>query len=194
MDETMRNLTKAFIGESMARNRYTFYAKVAKGEGFEQIADIFLSTAENEREHASWFFKHLTLLMKAAGGEFDEITVEASAPTTLGTTLENLKAAMAGEVHEHTKLYPAFGDVAEREGHPEVAKRFREVGKAEEHHAQRFGKLITVVESGTVFKKDREVWWVCRECGRLYYGKEPPKICPTCSHPASYYQLFCEEF
>lgn len=194
MDETMKNLTKAFMGESMARNRYAFYAKAARSEGFEQIAEIFLSTADNEREHASWFFKHLNLLIKATNEKLDEITVETSAPTVIGTTVENLKAAMAGEVHEYTKLYPEFAEVADREGHPEVAKRFREIAKAEEHHAERYKKLLNVVETGTVFKKDKEVWWVCRECGRTWFGKEPPKICPTCGHSGSFYQLLCEVY
>lgn len=194
MNETIRNLVKAFIGESQARNRYSFYASVAKKEGFEQIAEIFRITAENEKEHASTLFKLINELKKEKGEELDEIKVEAVAPTVLGDTAQNLEAAIAGENHEHTKMYPEFADVAEREGYPEIAARLRAIAKAEEHHEERYRKLLREVEAGTVFKKDREVWWVCRECGYIHYGKEPPERCPSCNHPRSYFQLKCEEY
>ncbi|KYH38390.1 MAG: rubrerythrin [Candidatus Bathyarchaeota archaeon B26-1] len=194
MNETIKNLVKAFIGESQARNRYSFYASVAKKEGFEQIAEIFRITAENEKEHASTLFKLINELKKEKGEELDEIKVEAVAPTVLGDTAQNLKAAIAGENHEHTKMYPEFADVAEREGYPEIAARLRAIAKAEEHHEERYRKLLREVEAGTVFKKDREVWWVCRECGYIHYGKEPPERCPSCNHPRSYFQLKCEEY
>ncbi|HDD69436.1 MAG TPA: rubrerythrin family protein [Candidatus Korarchaeota archaeon] len=194
MEETIRNLVKAFIGESQARNRYTFYAKVAKKEGFEQIAEVFLITAENEKEHASWLFKLINELKRRSGEELKEIKVEAICPTTLGTTAENLKAAIVGENYEYTKMYPEFADVAEREGFPEIAARLRAIAKAEQHHEERFKKLLKEVEAGTVFKKDREVWWVCRECGYMHYGKEPPEKCPSCGHPRSFFQVKCEEY
>ena len=194
MNETIKNLVKAFIGESQARNRYSFYASVAKKEGFEQIAEIFRITAENEKEHASTLFKLINELKKEKGEELDEIKVEAVAPTVLGDTAQNLKAAIAGENHEHTKMYPEFADVAEREGYPEIAARLRAIAKAEEHHEERYRKLLREVEAGTVFKKDRDVWWVCRECGYIHYGKEPPERCPSCNHPRSYFQLKCEEY
>jgi len=194
LNETIKNLVKAFIGESQARNRYSFYASVAKKEGFEQIAEIFRITAENEKEHASTLFKLINELKKEKGEELDEIKVEAVAPTVLGDTAQNLKAAIAGENHEHTKMYPEFADVAEREGYPEIAARLRAIAKAEEHHEERYRKLLREVEAGTVFKKDREVWWVCRECGYIHYGKEPPERCPSCNHPRSYFQLKCEEY
>jgi len=194
MGKTIENLTKAFIGESMARNRYGFYSKVARNEGYEQIAEIFLITADNEKEHASWLFKLINELKGKSEGNFDEITVEASAPTVLGTTAENLKAAIAGENHEHTKMYPEFADVAAKEGFPEISRRLRAIALAERHHEERYRKLLKEVEAGTVFKKEKEVWWVCRECGYVHFGKQPPEKCPSCDHPRSFYQLKCEEY
>ncbi len=194
MKNTIENLVKAFIGESQARNRYAFYAKVAKKEGFEQIAGIFLITAENEKEHASNLFKLINDLKKKSNERLDEIKVEAVAPTVLGSTAENLKAAIAGENYEHTKMYPEFADVAETEGFPEIARRLRAIAKAEEHHEERYKKLLEEVEAGTFFKKEKDVWWVCRECGYIHFGKEPPEKCPSCDHPRSYFQLKCEEY
>ena len=194
MKNTIKNLAKAFIGESQARNRYTFYAKIAKNEGFEQIAEIFLITTENEKEHASWLFKLINELKKQSNEKLDEIKVEAVAPTTLGSTLENLKAAIAGENYEYTKMYPEFADVAEKEGFPEIAARLRAIAKAEEHHEERYKKLLKEVEAGTVFKKKKEVWWVCRECGYVHFGKQPPEKCPSCDHERSFYQIICEEY
>ncbi len=194
MKETLKNLAKAFIGESQARNRYDFYAKKAKKEGFEQIAEIFLITAENEKTHAKRLFEHINELKKKSGEKLGEIEIEASVPTTYGTTAENLKAAIAGENHEHTKMYPEFAATAEKEGLTEIAKRLKSIAKAEEHHEERYVKLLKQVEAGTVFKKDKEVWWICRECGYAHFGKEPPEECPSCDHPKSFYQLKCEEY
>ena len=194
MNKTIENLTKAFIGESQARNRYTFYAKIAKKEGFEQISEIFLITAENEREHAKWLFRLINDLKKKSQENLDEIKVEAIAPTTLGDTKENLKSAIAGENYEHTKMYPEFAKIAEEEGYPEIAKRLRAIAKAEEHHEERYKKLLKEVEASTVFKKEKEVWWVCKECGYIHFGKEPPEKCPSCNHPRSYFQVKCEEY
>jgi len=194
VEKTIKNLTKAFIGESQARNRYTFYSKIAKKEGFEQIAEIFLITAENEKEHASWLFRLINELKKKSDEKLDEIKVEVVVLTILGTTIENLKAAIAGENYEHTKMYPEFADIAEKEGFPEIAKRLRAIAKAEEHHEERFKKLLKEMEAKTVFKKEKEVWWVCRECGYIHFGKEPPEECPSCSHPKSFYQVECEKY
>jgi len=192
--KTLENLVKAFIGESQARNRYTFYASIARKEGFEQIAEIFLITAENEKEHAETLFKLISELKKRVGREVSELKVEAAAPLVLGSTTENLRAAIAGENYEHTKMYPEFAKVAEEEGFPEVAARLRAIAKAEEHHEERFRKLLKEVEAGTVFKKDREVWWVCRKCGYVHYGREPPPKCPSCGHSSNYFQIKCEEY
>ncbi|MBS7288141.1 MAG: rubrerythrin family protein [Candidatus Freyarchaeota archaeon] len=194
MKETLEVLVKAFIGESQARNRYSFYAKKAKEEGYEQIAEVFLITAENEKEHASNLFKLINELRKRSSEKLDEIKVEAAAPLILGNTVENLKAAIAGENYEHTKMYPEFASIAEKEGFPDIAKRLRAIAKAEEHHEERYRKILTQVEAGTVFKKREEVWWVCRECGYIHYGVEPPEECPSCGHPRSYFQLKCEEY
>ncbi len=194
MRRTMENLAKAFVGESQARNRYTFYSKVARKEGFEQIAEIFLITAENEKEHASWLFRLISELGKKGGSLPQEMRVEASVPTTLGTTAENLRAAIAGENYEWTSMYPEFARVAEEEGLPEVASRLRAIAVAEKHHEERYSKLLREVERGTVFRKEKEVWWVCRECGYVHFGKEPPERCPSCDHERSFYQLKCEEY
>jgi len=194
MKRTIENLVKAFIGESQARNRYTFYSKVARQEGFEQIAEIFLITAENEKEHASWLFRLINELKKQTDEDLSEIKVEVTAPTVLGTTAENLRAAIAGENYEHTKMYPEFASVAEEEGLREIAERLRAIAVAEKNHEERYRKRLAEVEAGTVFKKEKEVWWVCRECGYVHFGNEPPEICPSCSHPRSFYQVMCEEY
>ena len=194
MRNTIENLVKAFIGESQARNRYTFYAGIAKKEGFEQIAEVFLVTADNEKEHAETLFELINEIKKKSGEELSEIKVEVSAPLVLGTTIENLKAAIAGENYEHTKMYPEFADVAEKEGFPEIAARLRAIAKAEEHNEERFKKLLKEVEAGTVFKKERGVWWVCRKCGYVHFGKEPPERCPSCGHSKNYFQVKCEEY
>jgi len=194
MQKTIQNLVKAFIGESQARNRYSFYAKIAKKEGFEQIAEIFLITAENEKEHAKQLFGLINELKKKMGEDLSEIKVEAVVPTTMGSTAENLKAAIAGENYEHTQMYPEFAQVAEEEGLKEIADQLRAIAIAEKHHEERYQKLLKEVEQGTVFKKEKEVWWVCRECGYVHFGTEPPEICPSCKHPRNYYQIKCEEY
>ena len=194
MKQTIKNLTKAFIGESQARNRYTFYAKVAKKEGFEQISEIFLITAENEKEHAKRLFEHIQELKEKPGEKLDKIQVEASALTAYGSTAENLKAAAAGENYEYTKMYPEFAEIADKENLPEIAKRLRAIAVAEKHHEERFKKLLEQVEAGTFFKKKEKVWWVCRECGYVHFGEQAPEKCPSCDHPQSFYQVKCEEY
>jgi rubrerythrin len=194
MSETIKNLAKAFIGESQARNRYTMYSKVAKKEGYEQIAEIFLLTADNEREHAAKLFEEIQNLKKVSDEDLSKIVVEAEAPTDYGTTAENLKAAIAGENWEHVTMYPEFAATAESEGYEKIAARLTSIAKAEEHHEERYIKLLKSVEEGTVFKKDEEVWWVCRECGYAHFGKEAPEECPSCNHARAYYQLKCETY
>jgi rubrerythrin len=194
MKKTIENLTKAFIGESQARNRYTFYARVAQKEGYEQICEIFTVTADNEKIHAKRLFEQINELKKKSKEKFDPIMVEAEAPTTYGTTIENLKAAIAGEHHEHASMYPEFAEIAKNEGLPELAKRLLAIAKAEEHHEERYKKLLKELEAGTVFKKKKETWWVCRECGYIHFGKEPPVKCPACDHPTAFYQVKCEEY
>jgi len=188
MNDTIKNLAKAFAGESQARNRYTFYAKIAKKEGFEQIAEIFLTTAENEREHAKWLFRLIDELKQKSGDNFNEITVEAAIPATLGDTTKNLKASIDGENYEHAKMYPEFADIAEKEGFPEIAQRLRAIAIAEKHHEERYKKLLEEIEKNTVFKKEEKVYWICRKCGYMHKGQEPPEKCPSCDHPKNYFE------
>lgn len=190
MSETIKNLAKAFVGESQARNRYTMYSKISKKDGYEQLSEIFLVTADNEREHAKWNFKMLNDLNKDE--KLDAIDIDADVPTTLGTTVENLKAAIAGENYEYTTMYPEFADVAEKEGFSEIATRLRAIGVAEAHHEERYKKLLAEVEGNTVLKKSEKKAWVCRKCGYVHDGEEPPEECPSCSHPKKYFELRCE--
>ena len=184
--ETEKNLLKSFAGESQARNRYTFFASVAKKEGYEQIAAIFLETAGNEKEHAEVFFKHML------GGD---VEVTAGYPAgRIGGTGENLLAAAEGEKLEWGTLYPGFEETAKKEGFMDVAKSFEEISEVEEQHEKRFRKLLENVINGAVFKRDEKVPWKCRNCGYVHIGKEPPQICPACQHPQSYYELQAENY
>jgi rubrerythrin len=183
---TEQNLLKAFAGESQARNRYAFFASQAKKDGFEQIAAIFEETADNEKEHAKVFFKHLE------GGPV-EITATYPAGHT-GGTAHNLLAAAEGEKEEWGSLYPDFAQVAEEEGFKDVAHSFREIAEVEEHHELRYRKLLANVESGRVFKRDTAVKWRCRNCGYVHEGPEAPEQCPACQHPKAFYELFVEAY
>ncbi len=194
MEQTIKNLTKAFIGESQARNRYSYYAKVAKKEGYEQISAIFLETAEQEKTHAKRLFEHINELKEQSDEKLDHIEVNASAPTEYGTTEENLKAAIAGEHYEHSDMYPSFATQAEEEGLDHIARRLKSIAKAEEHHQQRYEKLLARVQNGSVFKREQEETWLCRECGYVHTGLEAPEVCPSCDHPQAFYQLQCETY
>ena len=183
---TEKNLLAAFAGESQARTRYTFFASVAKKEGYEQIAAIFQETADNEKEHAKLFFKHLK------GGM---VEVKAAYPAgVIASTAENLKAAAEGEKLEWGTLYPNFADVAEQEGFSDVARTFRSVAKVEANHERRYLKLLENVKQRKVFKKDKPIKWKCRNCGYVYEGSEAPEKCPVCSHPRSYFEVWCENY
>lgn len=195
MRKTLENLTKAFIGESQARNRYFLYANQAKIEGYTLIHDIFLETAKQEREHAKWNFKMLQDVKQKMGEELDEIVVDgALAPLVLGNTVDNLKAAIAGEHYENTEMYPEFADVAEKEGLQDIADRLLAIAHAEEHHEDRYTKLLAQVEAGTLFKKKEPVMWVCPVCGYIHIGEEPPKKCPACDHASIYFRVLNEEY
>jgi rubrerythrin len=184
--KTEKNLLAAFAGESQARNRYTLFAEKAKEEGYEQIAAIFLETADNEREHANRYFSFL---------EGGDVEIQAAYPAgPVGTTLENLRAGAKGENFEHSTLYPGFADVADKEGFKEIAVVFRRVSDVEVWHEKRYNKLAKNVKEKTVFKKDNKVLWKCRVCGRIHEGLEPPKKCPTCLNPTSYFELYCENY
>lgn len=194
MKKTLENLTKAFIGESQARNRYTFYAKIAKKEGYEQIAEVFLITADNEKEHAKRLFEHIQEVQKQLADHADEIKVEAAAPLVYRDTVDNLRAAINGENYEYTEMYPEFAKQAQEDGLDKIAARLKSIANAEKHHEERYKKLLKQVEAGTVFKKDKEVEWMCRECGYIHIGTEPPEKCPSCDHEKGFYQVKCEEY
>lgn len=184
--KTEKNLLKAFAGESQARNRYTYFASQAKKDGYEQICGIFLETAENEKEHAKVFFKHL---------EGGEVEITASYPAgKIGTTEENLLAAAEGEKLEWGTLYPDFAKTAKEEGYDEVAESFTEIGEVEEEHEKRYRKLLDNVKKDTVFKRSKEAKWKCRNCGYVHHGKEAPDVCPACKHPKSYFELMAENY
>jgi len=185
--KTEQNLLKAFAGESQARNRYTFFAKIAQKEGYEQIGAIFLETAENERQHAKQFFKYLE------GGTV-EITAAYPAGKLDSTTAENLEAAADGENEEWTDLYPAFGDMAESEGFKDVANTFRQIVKVEAKHEARYRKLLDNVEKGQVFEKLETVKWICRKCGFVHEGPKALKVCQACKHPQAYQEVYAENF
>ena len=184
--QTEKNLLAAFAGESQARTRYTFFASQAKKEGYEQIAAIFEETSGNEKEHAELFFKHLK-------GGMAEITAAYPAGV-IGNTAQNLQAAAAGEKLEWGTLYPNFGEIAEKEGFPQVANTFRQIAKVEAYHERRYNKLLESFNQGKVFKKDQPIKWKCRNCGLVFEGPEAPAACPTCMHPRSYFEIWVENY
>jgi rubrerythrin len=184
--QTEKNLLAAFAGESQARNRYTYFASAARKEGYEQIANLFLETAENEKEHAKIFFKHL---------EGGEVEIMAGYPAgVIGDTKKNLEAAAAGEKMEWTTIYKNFAGIAKKEGYPEVARSFEQVAKVEQFHESRYRKLIKNVTNGEVFKKKKKVKWHCMNCGYVMESTEPPKNCPVCLHPKAYYEVLAENY
>ena len=179
--QTEKNLLAAFAGESQARNRYTYFASQARKEGYVQISAIFEETANQEKEHAKREFKFLK------GGDA-EITAAFPAGV-IGSTIENLKAAAAGEHYETTEMYPGFAKVAEEEGFNEIAKAFRSIAVAEQRHEERYLTLAKNITDGVVFKRDKPVRWVCRNCGYVHEGPEAPDVCPACAHPQSHFEL-----
>jgi rubrerythrin len=190
--KTAVNLLKSFAGESQARNRYTYYASVADKEGYKQIRNIFIETADNEKEHAKRFYKYLLAGFEGEMPAMLEIT--ADFPIAQGTTLENLKAAAAGEKEEWADLYPTFAQVAEEEGFHEIAETFRMIASAEKRHETRYNKLLDNVQNGKVFKKDTAVQWKCGNCGYVHEGAEAPEICPACIHPQAHFEVFVETY
>lgn len=171
--QSEKNLMTAFAGESEARNKYTFFASVAQKQGFEQIAALFLKTADNEKEHAKLWFKELN---------------------GIGDTADNLKAAAAGENYEWTDMYDSFAKTAEKEGFPELAARFRLVGAIEKHHEERYRALLHNIEMAEVFTKSEVKVWECRNCGHIVVGTQAPEVCPTCNHPQSYFEVHAENY
>ncbi len=184
--QTEKNLLTAFAGESQARNRYDYFAKQAKKDGYEQISGIFAETAENEKEHAKRLFKFLK------GGETE---VRAAFPAgVIGPTTDNLKAAAAGENYEHTTMYPEFAKIADNEGFNEIAGVFRSIAIAEAQHEKRYLALLDNIKTGKVFQRDTAVKWRCRNCGYIHEGKEPPEQCPACAHPRAHFELLGENW
>ena len=183
---TEQNLLKAFAGESQARNRYEFFAKAAKNEGFEQISAVFLETANHEKAHAKRFFKFF---------EGGAVTITATYPAGLiGTTVENLKAAAGGEHEEWTMLYQEFAETARAEGFPEVAAAFKMAAKVETEHEKRFLQLLQNLETGAVFQKPEKVRWLCRNCGYIHEGEKAPGTCPACLHPQAFFEVAAENY
>jgi len=179
--QTEKNLLAAFAGESQARNRYTYFATQAKKDGYEQIAGILEETANQEKEHAKREFKFL---------EDGNVEITAAFPAgVIGSTLDNLKAAAEGEHYENTQMYPTFAETADKEGFPEIAKVFRMIAVAEKRHEDRYVALARNITEGRVFKREKPVRWVCRNCGYVHEGMEPPDICPACAHPKSYCEI-----
>jgi rubrerythrin len=183
---TEKNLLKAFAGESQAKNRYTFFAKQAQKDGYEQIAALFAETALNEEQHAKVFFRFL---------EGGPVEITATYPAgIIGTTAENLKAAADGELEEWSELYPEFGKIAGEEGFPKVATAFKMIATVEKHHENRYRKLLTNLEKNRVFEKEEKVYWVCRKCGYVHYGTKALQNCPACQHPTAYFELLAENY
>ncbi len=186
--QTAQNLLKAFAGESQARNRYTFAASIARKEGLEHVAAIFMETAENEKEHAKLFFKQLEPLSSSM------IEIVASYPAVAGDTAAQLKAAYEGEAEEWGELYPQFAQVAREEGFAEAARVFEQVAKVEKEHEARFRRLYDHVVNGTVFQRGEKIYWRCRNCGHIHEGTTAPKVCPVCMHPQAYFEPVGEKF
>ena len=184
--QTEKNLLTSFAGESQARNRYTYFASKAKKDGYVQIADIFAETADQEREHAKRFFKFLQ------GGE---VMISYEFPAgVIGPTVDNLKAAAAGEHYEHTEMYPGFAKVAAEEGFNEIAAVYRAISVAEKQHEKRYLDLAANIEAGKVFTREAPVVWRCRNCGYLYEGTSAPNLCPACAHPQAHFELLGENW
>ena len=196
MKETPKKLFTAYVGESQARNRYTFWSKIAKKEGYALISQIFLETADQELQHGTWFYKMLQDFKKEE--KFDDMKVlpEAAFHTTYGTTAENLKSAMEGEDMEWQTLYPDIADTAEKEGYPKIASRVRAIIKAEKHHSERYGKLLKLVGDDAFFKRGKKIVWVCMECGYEVEMDSLPEDwkCPSCDHPRANFRKKCEMY
>lgn len=184
--ETLQCLVNAFSGESQARNRYTFYAKQAKKEGYEQIAAVFLDTAENEKEHAKLFYKHIP--------NAEHRTVNAAYPFFFGSTLDNLLAAAEGEREEWESVYKYGAETAKAEGFDEIANLFSGIIQIEKHHSHRYAILAEQLKAGTLFSKEEASQWICRKCGHIQISKCAPSKCPVCEHPQGYFEIFTERF
>ena len=188
--KTAENLMKSFAGECQARTRYTYYASIAKKQGYVQIPNIFMETAEQEKEHAKRFYK----LLKEDFSD-ESIEIQSSYPVSFHQeTAKNLKAAAEGENEEWTELYPAFAKIAKEEGFEEIAEIYNRISEVESRHERRYKKLLENIENNTVFKKSESVLWKCNNCGYIYEGEEAPSLCPACQHPQGYFEVFIENY
>ncbi|MCD8377588.1 MAG: rubrerythrin family protein [Candidatus Gastranaerophilales bacterium] len=178
-------LVNAFAGESQARNRYTIFASIAGAEGYHEVSDVFLSTAENEREHAKLFYNHIPNGIHKVDAEY---------PFFRGSTLENLKSAAEGERDEWETIYQNSSDIARSEGYDDIADLFMHIIEVEKHHEHRFIELYNNLKDGTMFRKDHQAQWVCKKCGYILIGEAAPKICPCCLHPVGYFKIFSERY
>lgn len=188
--KTAENLMKSFAGECQARTRYTYYASIAKKQGYVQISNIFMETAEQEKEHAKRFYK----LLKEDFSD-ESIEIQSSYPVSFHQeTAKNLKAAAEGENEEWTELYPAFAKIAKEEGFEEIEEIYNRISEVESRHERRYKKLLENIENNTVFKKSESVLWKCNNCGYIYEGEEAPSVCPACQHPQGYFEVFIENY
>lgn len=194
MNKTLSGLLQAFVGESQARNRYSFYAGIARKEGYEQIAEIFDITADNEREHAHWFYKMIKEVAESLNEDINNLITETPVPFMHGKTEDNITAAISGETHEYSTMYPEISNQALKDGFTRIAARVKSISVAEKHHAERYNKLLKNLKNNTVFEKEENIWWFCRECGYLHFGKKPPEECPACGHSKAFYQVMSEEY
>ena len=195
MNRLVEALAQAYVGESQARMRYTEYAKIAGKEGYEQIKEIFLETANHEKTHGKNFFRMIHKVFAKLGEKTDALELEkVTVPVVRGTLVENLKASIKGEHHEHTELYPAIAEIAKEEGFKDLAVQILGIAKAEEHHEARYKMLLEQLEKASFFKKDGKVWWLCMECGYWHYAEHPPKMCPSCDHPIDYFKKMDEDY
>lgn len=194
MKKTLINLAQWFVWESQARNRYTMFASKARKEWYLQISNIFLETAEQEKEHAEWFMKMFLAVKEKEWLDMETLPVETEVFVKLGTTLENLGYAIAGETHEFEDMYAQFAKDALEEWYPEVAARINAISNAEKHHAERYQKLYDQLKNETLRNKSENIEWICSKCGHTHNAKNPPKVCPSCGHEEEYFIVKCENY
>jgi rubrerythrin len=191
----LKNLAQAYVGESQARMRYTEYAKIAKNAGYVQISQIFSETADHEKTHGKNFFRMIQKVSEKLGKSEEMFEIDkVNVPIVRGTVIDNLKAAIQGEHHEHSEMYPKIAKIAKEEGFSKLAVQINAIAKAEEHHEHRYQKLLDVLENASVFVSEEKVWWLCMECGYWHYGEKPPEMCPSCNHPKAYFKKIDENF
>ncbi|XEO77299.1 hypothetical protein WKT22_02328 [Candidatus Lokiarchaeum ossiferum] len=195
MNRLVEALAQAYVGESQARMRYTEYAKIAGKEGYEQIKEIFLETANHEKTHGKNFFRMIQKVMEKIGEKTDMLEIQnVAVPVVRGSVVENLKASIAGEHHETSEMYPEIAKIAKEEGFADLSVQILGIAKAEEHHEKRYQAILDALESASMFKSEGKVWWLCMECGYWHYAEHPPKMCPSCDHPMAFFKKMDSSF